>query len=117
VKPTRDFVRSTLSLLTARCKSSPTTIMSTWKSKRGAEKRPPDLDDCIENIESLSDDKFKSTKNVGQLYVAAIGLVYHLRLDQETIFSIRYVYFCLILIARLLFQFLKYEINSLEYEN
>jgi hypothetical protein len=80
--------------------------MSTWKSKRGAEKRPPDLDGCIENIESLSGDKFKSTKNVGQLYVAAIGLVYHLRLDQETIFSIRYVFLLFDLESRDFVQFM-----------
>jgi len=62
--------------------------MSSWKSKR-VERRPPDLDDCVENIESLSEDKFKSTKNLAQLYITSLGLIYHLRIDQETIFSIR----------------------------
>ena len=60
-----------------------------WKKR--AEKRPPDIDDCVEQLQLLSDEKPKSIKTLGQLYVAALGLLYHLRLDQETIFSIRYV--------------------------
>ena len=60
-----------------------------WKKR--AEKRPPDLDDCIEQLELLSDERSKSIKTLGQLYVAALGLIYHLRLDQKTIFSILYV--------------------------
>jgi len=60
-----------------------------WKKR--AEKRRPDLDDCVEQLQLLSHDKSKSIKSLGQLYVAAFGLVYHLRLDQKTIFSIRYV--------------------------
>ena len=59
-----------------------------WKKR--AEKRPPDIDDCIEQLLLLEDEKPKSIKTLGQLYVAALGLLYHLRLDQETIFSIRY---------------------------
>lgn len=60
-----------------------------WKKR--AEKRPPDLDDCVEQLQLLSDERSKSVKTLGQVYVAALGLIYHLRLDQETIFSIRYV--------------------------
>jgi hypothetical protein len=60
-----------------------------WKKR--AEKRPPDLDDCVEQLQLLSDERSKSIKTLGQVYVAALGLIYHLRLDQETIFSIRYV--------------------------
>ncbi len=59
-----------------------------WKKR--AENRPPDIDDCVEQLQLLSDDKSKSIKTLGQLYVAALGLLYHLRLDQETIVSIRY---------------------------
>ena len=59
-----------------------------WKKR--AEKRPPDIDDCVEKLILLSDEKSKSIKTLGQLYVAALGLLYHLRLDQETIISIRY---------------------------
>ena len=59
-----------------------------WKKR--AEKRPPDIDDCIEQLQLLADEKPKSIKTLGQLYVAALGFLYHLRLDQETIFSIRY---------------------------
>jgi hypothetical protein len=60
-----------------------------WKKRAG--KRPPDLDDCVEQLILLSDERSKSLKTLGQLYVAALGLIYHLRIDQETIFSIRYV--------------------------
>ncbi len=59
-----------------------------WKKR--AERRLPDIDDCIEQLQLLADEKPKSIKTLGQLYVAALGFLYHLRLDQETIFSIRY---------------------------
>eukprot|EP00536_Pseudo-nitzschia_multiseries_P000729 jgi/Psemu1/282533/fgenesh1_pg.9_\ len=58
-----------------------------WKKR--AEKRRPDLDSCIEQLQLLSDEKSKSIKSLGQFYVAALGLLYHLRLDQKTIFSLR----------------------------
>jgi len=60
------------------------------REKRG-KKQPPDLEHCVEQIKLLCDVRYNSVKNLGQLYVAALGLIYHLRLDQETIFSIRYV--------------------------
>ena len=77
------------SLLTALLDGDHRTMAVPSRKKR-AEKRPLDIDDCVEQLQLLSDEKSKSIRSLGQIYVAALGLLYHLRLDQETIFSIRY---------------------------
>lgn len=88
VKPRR--FSTVLSLLTAPLDAVDHSTMAVPSWKKRAEKRPPDIDDCVEQLLLLSDEKSKSIKTLGQLYVAALGLLYHLRLDQETIISIRY---------------------------
>jgi hypothetical protein len=61
------------------------------KNKR---KRQPDLDTCIHSLQqSLSRDiqTTKSAKVIGEVYLAGLGLLYHLRLNQNTLSECRYV--------------------------
>jgi hypothetical protein len=52
--------------------------------------RRPDLDHCVQILQSLSKDiHSKPPKGVGEIYVAAVGLLYHLKLDQVALQEIR----------------------------
>ena len=53
--------------------------MASKKSKNG----PPDLGSCVRILHSLSKDlHLKPPKIIAELYVAALGLIYHLKLDR-----------------------------------
>lgn len=61
------------------------SIMSNSKSKR-----PPDLHDAVKVLENISrDTHLKTPKAVGEIYLASLALLYHLRLDQATIRTIK----------------------------
>jgi hypothetical protein len=53
---------------------------------------PPNLDDSIRQLKEVSQDVSQShPKKIAELYVAAIGLLCHLKVDQQTIFRVRCV--------------------------
>ena len=48
-----------------------------------SKKRLPDLDHCVQTLQGIPRDiSSKPPKNMGELYVAAVGLLYHLKVDQ-----------------------------------
>lgn len=56
----------------------------------GMAKRPPDLHHAVKVLENLSrDTPNKTPKAIGEIYVASLALLYHLKLDQATIRTIR----------------------------
>eukprot|EP00980_Cylindrotheca_fusiformis_P019888 scaffold7000_cov132-Cylindrotheca_fusiformis.AAC.1 len=56
----------------------------------GMAKRPPDLHDAVNVLEALSPDiPNKTPKAIGEIYVASLALLYHLKVDQATIRTIR----------------------------
>ncbi|CAJ1967202.1 unnamed protein product [Cylindrotheca closterium] len=53
-------------------------------------KRPPDLHHAVSVLQNISrDTHLKSPKAIGEIYLASLALLYHLRLDQATIHMIR----------------------------
>lgn len=57
----------------------------------GMAKRPPDLHHAVKILEGISrDTPSKTPKAIGEIYVASLALLYHLKLDQSAIRTIRY---------------------------
>lgn len=56
--------------------------------------KKPDLDRCVETLESISRDAptKASPKTIAELYLAAVGLLCHLKADQVTLRERRYVF-------------------------
>ena len=63
------------------------------KSMKRARSEAPDLNDCIRSLENLTKDLLstRSPKTVGEIYVSALGLLYHLKLDQKKILRCDYL--------------------------
>ena len=53
----------------------------------------PNLRNSVERLKTLSKNLFnKSPKEVGEVYLAAVGLLVHLKKDQATIHTRRWVF-------------------------
>jgi hypothetical protein len=71
-----------------------TASFSTHHAKMSpSARKKPDLDHCVETLESISRDvpTKASPKTIGELYLAAVGLLCHLKADQVTLRESRYV--------------------------
>ena len=54
--------------------------------RAGAIKRRPDLDHCVQTLQSITRElSIKPPKNIGDIYVSAVGLLYHLKIDEATL--------------------------------
>lgn len=68
--------------------SRPPATMAKATSTGG---QPPDLHHAVKVLTSINSQN-KTPKEIGEIYVASLAILYHLKLDQATIRSIRSVF-------------------------